>query len=219
MTVPIGAGPADVALPTLDAGQLAALAPFGEERAVTVGQVLYHADEGVSPGLDCARPNFFVVLEGEVEIIRPDVDGEVVLLVHGAGRFLGELNLLTGQRPYFTARVRRAGRVLVVPPQEFHRLMSSKPDLADVIFNALTARREQLRTGEAARGLRIVGSRYSPEAMDLRGFATRSQVPHTWIDVEDAVDPDALLSGLGLDPDDPSGGHDVGHRPPAHDAR
>ncbi len=202
MTVGTASGLDDPALPTLDGAQLAELAPFGEERAVSAGDVLYYADDGASTGLACSRPDFFVVLEGEVEVVRPDVDGDVVLVVQGAGRFLGELNLLTGQRPYFTARVREAGRVLVIPPQEFHRLMSSKPDLADVIFTALTARREQLRTGEAARGLRIVGSRYCSESMALRGYATRSQVAHTWIDVEDAVDPDALLAGLGLGPDD-----------------
>ncbi|MDQ3898339.1 MAG: FAD-dependent oxidoreductase [Actinomycetota bacterium] len=191
----------DAALPTLDDSQLAAMASFGEVREVSAGDVLYYADDASPAGLDCSRPDFFVVLDGEVEVVRPDVDGDVVVVVQGPGRFLGEMNLLTGQRPYFTARVRRAGRVLAIPPREFHRLMGSKPDLADVIFTALTARRAQLRDGEAARGLHIVGSRYSPEALALRGFATRSQVPHTWVDVEDAADVDALLArfGLGLD--------------------
>ena len=201
MTTSDASGLDDAALPTLDESQLAALAPFGAERAVAAGEVLYQADDGSSTDVTCSRPDFFVVLEGEVEVLRPDRDGDVVLVVQGAGRFLGELNLLTGQRPYFTARVKEAGRVLVIPPQEFHRLMSSKPDLADVIFTALTARREALRAGEAARGLRIVGSRYSPEATALRGFATRSHVPHAWIDVEDLADVDAVLAanGLGLD--------------------
>ncbi len=143
-----------------------------------------------------------MVLDGEVEVVRPDAAGDVLIAVQGPGRFLGELNLLTGQRPYFTARMRHAGRVLELPPQEFHRLMSSKTDLANIIFTALTARREQLRNGEAARGLTIVGSRYSPEAMALRGFVTRSQVPHTWLDVDEVADADALLVGLGLDVDD-----------------
>ena len=191
----------DPALPTFDAAQLAAIAPFGEERDVSAGEVLYRA--GDSPeDPSCARPSFFVVLAGEVEVVRPDPAGDVLIAVQGPGRFLGELNLLTGQRPYFTARMRGAGRVLVLPPQEFHRLMSSKTDLATIIFTALTARREQLRHGEAALGLNIVGSRYSPEAMALRGFVTRSQVPHTWIDVDDVADPDALLAGLGLDAGD-----------------
>jgi len=196
MTVPDAPDPeatralAAAATPILGDGDLAVLAAFGGVRAVTAGEILYRADE--------ASSDFFVVLDGDVEIVRADVDGEVVVIVHGPGRFLGELNLLTGQRPYLTARVGRPGRVLVIPAREFHRLMSSKPELADVIFDALTARRAYLRTGEAARALRIVGSRYSSEAMSLRGFVARSRVAHTWIDLEDADNADFLLESMGL---------------------
>lgn len=192
MTAPVQ----DPALPTLDDAQLAAIAPFGEERTVVAGELLYSADS--SDDLACGRPSFFVVLDGEVEVIRPDAAGDVLIAVQGPGRFLGELNLLTGQRPYFTARMRTPGRVLVLPPHDFHRLMSSNVDLGSLIFTALSARRAQLRHGEAAKGLTLVGSRYSPEAMALRGFLSRSQVPHTWVDVDEVADADTLLAGLSL---------------------
>jgi thioredoxin reductase (NADPH) len=178
------------AAPIFGDRELAALAAFGEERVVAPGEVLFQADE--------QSTDFFVVLDGEVQVVRPDPDGDVPVAAHGPGRFLGELNLLTGQRPYLTARMGDGGRVLVIPAAGFHRLMSAMPDLADVIFDALTARRAFLRTGEGALAVRIVGSRYSPDAMALRGFATRSQVAHTWIDVEDADDAHHLLAGMGL---------------------
>ena len=169
---------------------LAEVAPFGKEQAVAAGDVLFRAGD---PSYD-----FFVILEGEVDVVRPDNDGDVVLATHGAGTFLGELNLLTGQRPYLSARVSRPGRVLAIGNGEFRRLMSSKPALADTIFQAFVARRELLRAGEGARAVRIVGSRYSPEALALRGFAARSRVPHTWIDVEDADDAGVLLASMGV---------------------
>ena len=187
----------DVALPTLDDDQLADIAPFGTVREVAAGEVLYTAGEAAGDPY-CSRSSFYVVLAGEVEVIRPDSAGDVPIAVQGPGRFLGELNLLTGQRPYFTARARTAGRVMEVPPQDFHRLMSAKTDLANVIFAALTARRAELRDGEAAKGLTIFGSRYSPEALALRGFVTRSQVPHSWVDVDDVADAEELLGDLGL---------------------
>ncbi len=174
---------------TLTEAELAELAPFGEERAVEAGDVLYRAGDSY---------DFFVVLEGEAEIVRSTPDGDSVVIVHGPGRFLGELNLLTGQRAYLTARITRPGRVLHISQPEFRRVMTSKPDLADRIFRALVARRERLRTGEGARAVQIIGSRYSAEAMALRAFATRSQLPHTWIDVEDVDDVEVLLAGMGL---------------------
>ena len=116
--------------------------------------------------------------------------------------FVGELNLLTGQLRTLSCRVRKAGRVLVIAEPELRRLMSGRPALADKIFNALLARREVLRTGEGAQAIRIVGSRYSPEAMSLRAFAEHSHLAHAWIDVEDAEDLDGLLASLGLGRED-----------------
>ena len=43
-----------------------------------------------------------------------------------------------------------------------------------MIFRAFVARRELLRSGEGARAVRIIGSRFSREAMALRAFAARA---------------------------------------------
>jgi len=166
------------------------LAQYGEERVVEVGDVLFRAGDDSS--------DFMVILEGAVDIIRPDIDGESLITTHVAGRFLGELNMLTGQRLSLTARVSEAGRILTIPAGEFHRLMSSRPDVADVVFSAFLARREILRTGEGARALRIIGSRYSSDAMALRAYAARSRLPHTWIDIEDQDDVEVMLADMGF---------------------
>jgi thioredoxin reductase (NADPH) len=166
------------------------MAPFGAERPVVADQLLFEAGE--------ASNDLFVVLAGEVEIVRSASDEEAPIFVFGPGSFLGELNLLTGQRRFLTARVVRAGRVLEIAQSEFRRLMSLRPTLADRIFGALLARRELLRSGEGAQAIRIVGSRYSSAAMRLRTFAEHSRLAHTWIDIEDAEDVDVLLETMGL---------------------
>ncbi|MGO9763205.1 MAG: NAD(P)/FAD-dependent oxidoreductase [Solirubrobacteraceae bacterium] len=96
----------------------------------------------------------------------------------------------------------RAGRVLAIEQDEFRRLMSVRPAIADIIFGALVARRQSLRSGEGAETIRIIGSRYSSEAMSLRTFAEHSRLAHTWIDLEDAEDVDAVLTSMGLRPQD-----------------
>src|SRR4029077_16611543 len=134
----------------------------GEVRSIASGDVLYEAGDDV--------PAFFVVLEGEVEIVRQDGNNEVVAR-HGPGRFLGELNLLTGQRTYLTARASQPGRGLAPDLATFRRLLTTTPDFSDPVFRAFVARRELLREGAGAGAIRIIGSRYSSEAMALRAFA------------------------------------------------
>ena len=182
----------DILYPTFDDDALAELAGFGHRRAVGGGEVLY------GPGDD--PPGFFVVLEGEIEVVRLDEEAKAVIATFTAGQFVGELALLTGQRPQLTTRARRPGWVLAIDRNEFRRLMASKPALADIIFGALVARREFLRAGEAALAVRIIGSRHSRDAMALRSFATRARLFYTWIDLDDADDVDAVLASMGLRP-------------------
>jgi thioredoxin reductase (NADPH) len=178
------------AFPVLNDAQLLEMSAFGTEQPTVTGQLLFQAGE--------ASYDLFVLLEGAAEIVRLDGADAVVIASSGPGGFAGELNLLTGQRRSLSCRVTEAGRVLVIEQAEFRRLMSVRPALAETIFNALVARREILRSGEGAQAIRIIGSRYSPEAMSLRAFAEHSHLAHAWIDLEDAEDPDAALAGMGL---------------------
>jgi thioredoxin reductase (NADPH) len=184
----------DRAFPVLDSSEIAEVAAFGIEQPISAGELLFKAGQ--------ESYELFVVLEGEVEIVRDDSATATVIASYGPGGFVGELSLLTGQTRFLTARVTRSGRVLVIEQAEFRRLMSVRPALAETIFRALVARREILRSGEGAQSLRIIGSRYSPEAMRLRSFAEHSRLAHTWIDVEDADDVEEIFQAMGLTPQD-----------------
>jgi thioredoxin reductase (NADPH) len=176
--------------PVFDVGALEELGQFGSERAVASGDVLYEPGE--------ATLDFFVVLAGQVEIVEPDPPGERVVVTFGPGQFVGELGLLTGQRTFLKARAAEEGRVLVVTNDEFRRLMATRPTISDVIFTALIARREALRGNPAINPIRIIGSRYSAEALALRSFASRNRLVYSWIDIEGADDVGELLAAMGL---------------------
>ncbi|MCU1457960.1 MAG: FAD-binding protein [Actinomycetia bacterium] len=180
--------PNALAFTTLDDAMVAELLPFGSVREMKVGEFLYRAGDSI--------PAFFVILDGSVEMIRADDERKVVIR-HGKNRFLGELSLLTGQRAFLSGRVSEAGHVLVIELARFRELMSTKPDFSDTVFQTLLARRELLQTGDGAGAIRIIGSRYSPEAMALRSFATRAGLPHTWIDLEDVDDVPVFLASIG----------------------
>ncbi len=183
----------DRRFPAFSPGVLKELAEFGERREVDAGDVLYRAGE--------ARWDFYVLIEGGLEVVRDD-ESQQLVVVYGPGQFVGELGLLTGQRTYLTARATRKGSVLVIPHEEFRRLMATKPSISDTIFSALIGRRETLRTTAGGEAVQIVGSRFSPEALALRTFAARNRLAYAWIDLEEEDDVGVLLASKGLRPSD-----------------
>jgi thioredoxin reductase (NADPH) len=176
------------AFPRLSQEQIERLSAHGDRRTVEAREVLFHAGD--------TDYDFFVVLRGKVATESDDG----VIAVHGPGRFLGELSLLTGQAAFFTAIVREPGEVLVVPVARLRALVGADPALGDVILRAYLLRREML-IGLGA-GIKIVGSRFSPATRRLREFAVRNRLPHRWIDLEDDPDAEALLRSLGIGPDE-----------------
>jgi thioredoxin reductase (NADPH) len=176
--------------PTLREDQIEILRRYGRTRKTEVGQVLFRAGD--------TSNDFIVILEGEVEVID-DFAGEARTIgVFLAGRFLGELNMLTGQAMYVTAVVREGGEVLAIPRERLKEVVTEEPNLSDIILKAFLARRAyMMRTGL---GLRIIGSRYSSDARRLREVAARNRVPHVWIELEEDPTAEAMLERFGAKP-------------------
>jgi thioredoxin reductase (NADPH) len=183
----------DIAFPTLDGAQLAALDALGTRRRVEAGELLYREGD--------ASYDFFVMVSGAVQIFILADGEEREIARHGAGKFLGELNLLTGQRVFVNARVAEPGEVIVVPVAELRRVLATQPALSDTILAAFLARRRVLIEG-AAESIRVIGSRFSPEAVRIREFLSRSAIPHEWLDLEHDPNVNDLLRSIGMSSDE-----------------
>jgi thioredoxin reductase (NADPH) len=173
--------------PKLRDDQIEILRRYGKTGKTEVGEVLFRAGD--------TSNDFIVVLKGEVEVID-DFAGEArtIGLFH-AGRFLGELNMLTGQAMYLTGVVRQDGKVLAIPRERLKEVVTEEPNLSDIILKAFLARRAyMMRTGL---GLRIIGSRHSSDATRLREIAARNHLPHVWIELEEDPKAEALLERFG----------------------
>ncbi|HST42832.1 MAG TPA: FAD-dependent oxidoreductase [Conexibacter sp.] len=183
------------AYPRLSAEQieLFARAPGAARRRADAGEVLYReGDRDV---------DFFVVLDGTIAAVEGlGSRDERTVGVHGAGRFLGELSLVTGEAAFLSAVVRVPGEVLRVPVEQVRELVTQDVAIGDLILRAFLLRRSLL-VGLGA-GLRIVGSRYSPDTRRLRQFAARNRLPHSWIDLERDAAAERLLRELGIGPEE-----------------
>jgi thioredoxin reductase (NADPH) len=182
-------GDEEEATPTLDAADMALISQFGERRQVRAGEYLYEAGD--------VAYEFFVLVSAEVDVVVA-VDGEErVILSHGPGRFLGELNMLSGLRVFVSSRVVTAGEVIAISRERLRELMATKPRLGDTILAAFMARRTLLMTG-AAPSVRVLGSQFSPESLHIREFLTRTRIPHEWFDADHDPEVNTLLEQFDI---------------------
>lgn len=194
MSEPIGAGIEEDpdrhgAFPRLDDEQRARLREAGVLRSVAAGEVLFSAGN--------ENYDFFVVESGMVAIVQDHGHDNRVVAMHGAHRFLGELNLLTGATPYLSAVVRDPGEVIQVPATRLRAILSKDQDLSNLVLRAFLARRSFLI--DIGAGVKVVGSRYSQDSRRLREFIARNRMPFQWMDLEDDEEADAVIKALGIE--------------------
>ncbi len=175
--------------PKLTDEQLATLASYGTTEQTSVGQVLAAAGD--------LAYDLIVVLDGEVEASdMPDGRRRTLATVEPRD-FLGELNLLTGQRMYVTYVVTRAGSVIRVPRPVVKTIIEADGTLGELLVETMFRRREAMLFLRS--GVQLIGSRYSPDTQRLREFAARNRLAYSWVDLDsDPVAP-ALLRTLGVE--------------------
>ena len=60
------------------------------------------------------------------------------MAAYGPGGFLGELDLMTGETAYLTARVSEAGRIHRISAERFRRIMADAPEISDVLLQTFS---------------------------------------------------------------------------------
>lgn len=181
------------AYPRLSDEQIMLLSQHGERKTLTKGTRLFCEGDR-----DCG---LFVVLDGRVRVVQEDGPDEEprVIAVHGRGRFVGDLSILTGQAVYVTAVAQTDAEVLEVPYDRLKEAVTQDQALGDLILRAFILRRT-IHVDLGA-GLRIIGSRYSANTRLLRDFASRNRIPCRWEDVEEDPEAEETLRAFDIPPD------------------
>jgi len=170
--------------PRLEASQLEKVKPYGRARHVDRGELLFDIGDREVP--------FFVVLSGELEIVRPDRDGEDVVTVHQPGEFTGEINMLSGRANLVQGRMKTPGEVIELDRPAFRKLLSADADLSELFMRAFIVRRVGLITHEQG-DIIVLGSEFSADTLRLKQFLSRNGHPYQYTDVERDDEAMALL--------------------------
>jgi thioredoxin reductase (NADPH) len=173
--------------PKLTLTQIGRITAHGRTRSVKPGEVLI--EQG-----DISVP-FFVVITGEVEIVRPFGAYETLVTVHGHGEFTGEVNMLSGRRSLVTARATKAGEVIELNHQQILSLVQTDAELSDILMRAFILRRVELISAGVG-DVVLIGSTHSADTLRIKEFLMRNGHPYSNIDLEHDPDVQNLLDSF-----------------------
>ena len=167
--------------PRLSAEMAARVAGYGEEVRLAAGE---HAFDRGQRGVD-----FFLVLEGAIEIVDLDIHGVPQLIhVHRERQFTGEMDLFNNRQILVSGKASEDSRVVRIRPADFRRMVSSEADIGEIIMRAFILRRVGL-IQHASGGVVLIGAGHAGDTLRLQRFMMRNGYPHRLLDVE--ADPDA----------------------------
>ena len=183
--------------PRLTDEQVSRAKAFGRVEELPKGTVLFSRGD--------RTVDFFLMLEGSVEIYEDGPDGEPnVITVHGKHQFTGELDLFNDRDILVGGRMGEDGRVVRMNRPQFRRLLTAEPDIAETIMRAFILRRVGLMQ-HAQGAVTLVASRYHGVGGGLRvqRFLSRNGYPLRVLDLEnDGAAARAVLDANGYGADD-----------------
>ena len=162
------------------------VANYGVEQGLRKGTSLFERGQR---GVD-----FFLVLDGNIEIFDVDAEGEPhVLTVHRERQFTGELDLFNDQQILVCGRTGMNSRVVRVKRADFRKMLSAEPDIGEIVMRAFILRRVGLiRYSQGA--VTVIGSARGADTLRLERFLRRNNYPHRLLNVDTDRAADALLA-------------------------
>ncbi|MGB6532402.1 MAG: cyclic nucleotide-binding domain-containing protein, partial [Candidatus Nitrosopolaris sp.] len=135
---------------------------------------------------------FFVVVSGELEIVRPSCAGETLVTIHGPGQFTGEVNMLSGRRTLVRMRATKPGQVIELDRQQMMALIQTDAELGEILTRAFILRRVELIAAGVG-DIVLIGSTHSSGTLRIKEFLMRNGHPYSYIDLERDTDVQKLL--------------------------
>ncbi len=175
--------------PKLTAEQISRMQERGHVRAVKLGEVLVEQGDRNIP--------FFVIMSGEIEILRPSGAIETLITVHGPGQFTGEVNMLSGRRALFRARVTKSGNVMEMDRQSMMAMLQSDAEIGDILMRAFILRRVELVAAGVGDDV-LIGSSNSARTFQIKEFLMRNGHPYNYIDLERDSEVQHLLDSFQI---------------------
>jgi CRP-like cAMP-binding protein len=120
---------------------------LGRFRGVRIGQGTQIIDQ------DSPSPGLFLLLDGEVDIVREDEDWEITVETLGPGDVFGEVGLVSDRPTQANAVMSKSGHLLHLTEGDFESVASDNPGLAKFAVNLAQRRMDEMETTLSANDL------------------------------------------------------------------
>jgi len=187
--IPLTSSSVEQIFPKLTPTQINRIAVQGHMRGMHRGEVLVEQGGSAVP--------FFVVVSGELEIVRPSGAAETLVSVYGPGQFNGEVNMLSGRRTLFRVRASKPGKVIELDRQHMMALMQTDAELGEILMRAFILRRVELVAAGVGDAV-LIGSTHSSSTHRIKEFLVRNGHPYSYIDLERDPDVQNLMDGFHI---------------------
>src|SRR6187200_782873 len=187
--IPITSSRIEKIFPKLTPAQISRIATRGHVRSMEEGEVLYEQGQRATP--------FFVVISGELEVVRASVPVETLVTGYEPGQFTGEVGTLSGRRSLFRVRATKPGKVIELDRQQMLSLIQTDAELGEILMRAFILRRVELIAAGVG-DVVLVGSTYSASTHRIKEFLIRNGQPYSYMDLERDPDVQNLVDSFRI---------------------
>jgi thioredoxin reductase (NADPH) len=181
--------PDRILFPVLTPEQLNRASTYGRKRSMGPGEVLVEVGDKTF--------RVFIVIAGQLEIVRPDGERQDFVATLGPGQFTGEVSTLSGQPALVRIRAVGPGEVIEADRERLLSIVQTDSELSDILMRAFILRRVEL----IARGLGdavLIGSNHCAGTLRIREFLTRNSHPYAEIDLDREADVQEMLDRFNV---------------------
>jgi len=165
----------DRVFPTLTPEQLSRMAAHGRRRSTARDEMLVDVGDKTVP--------VFVVVSGELQVLRVSDGAETLIVSHGPGQFSGEANLISGRRALARVRVSPPGEVIQLDREHLLAVIQSDAELSEILMRAFILRRLELIARDLG-DVVVIGSAHSAGTLRVKEFLARNGHPFQYVDLD-----------------------------------
>jgi thioredoxin reductase (NADPH) len=179
----------EILFPRLSDTKLGWLAKRGERRHFEPGEVLYEHAVRDAP--------FYVIDRGRVEFIDRKPGKDVYVAEADSRTFIGDIAVFTGEPTISACVAVEPTDVVVFDRYRLREMLARWPEFGEHVFATLMARRAW-NEAEGHGVMRLIATRGSRRAFEVRDLLERNLLPVRWYDVDTDEESARLLEWLEI---------------------